>query len=1005
MSNKTAAQLYIDSPASASSGPDLFHIWQGGIQKVIQKGSLGASAGEPGFIALAGALGGTPTAPTALGYASAAALAGTLSGLVPTTRMVNGHALTADVSLSKADVGMGSADNTADANKPLSTADIAALAGKQTNVTVQDEGVGIGTAGTWDTLNVVGAGATLARVGNTVTVTVPGAGSATITVNEGGAQVSGAITTLDFGAGFDILESPAGKANITMDLTEYVAGGALPVVGGGTGAATALAARASLGVAIGSDVQAFNANLATIVGLTPANDDVLQRKAGAWANRTIAQLATDLAAVGQTVITEATTARVLGATDANKVIRCTNAGATTVTVGTAFSGLGCRIVRAGAGSVTVVASGTTINANSLGSAGLVVDNQYSSVDLVPSGVANTFELVGNVGSFFEGVEDTIAAMFAAGTHTNITFVYDDANNKISATVTGTGGDASTNTSASVDSEIALFSSTTGKLLKRATGTGIPVLASGVMGVITGADGDVIQRKAGVYGNRTMVQLAADLAQVAPLVTVESTTARTLAAIDNNTIIRCTNAGATTITVPTAFSGYSCVVVRAGTGTVTLAASGTTLNAASLVLNSPYLTAAVLPTGVANTFDVVGSTGDIDSSEEAITAAGTTAIGGTVSRNVSITGNTGITSFGTAAAGIRRQCRLTGSPTLTHNATSLILPAGGANISGAVGDAFSALSLGSGNWVVERYQRANGGTVTGGGGGTVTASAGALTANALVLGAGTIDTKVAAGIITDGTSVLTLGVAGTSVGGVDFKNATSGTVSLRPPTGALGSVTATLPLGGTLATLAGTEAFTNKTYNGNTFTAGTGVLTIAAAKTLTVNNTITMAGTDATTMTYPSTSQTIAGLSAVQTFSAKINQIAAIPASADDTYEGTAITGRNAAATLTIWQTVYMTSAGTWGVADANGAGTYPCRGLVTAGVASGAAAVVLDDGVARHDAWTWTIGGDIYMSGTAGALTQTAPAVSGDKVQRIGYALSATSIRVNIGQAEYLTMT
>lgn len=35
--------------------------------------------------------------------------------------------------------------------------------------------------------------------------------------------------------------------------------------------------------------------LITISGLTPSNDDILQRKAGAWTNRTIAQLKTDLA--------------------------------------------------------------------------------------------------------------------------------------------------------------------------------------------------------------------------------------------------------------------------------------------------------------------------------------------------------------------------------------------------------------------------------------------------------------------------------------------------------------------------------------------------------------------------------------------------------------------------------------------------------------------------------------------------------------------------------------
>lgn len=77
-------------------------------------------------------------------------------------------------------------------------------------------------------------------------------------------------------------------------------------------------------------------------------------------------------------------------------------------------------------------------------------------------------------------------------------------------------------------------------------------------------------------------------------------------------------------------------------------------------------------------------------------------------------------------------------------------------------------------------------------GTVTNTGGNLTANSVVLGAGTVDTKVVAGIISDGTSKLTLGVAGTSAGGIDFKNATSGTITVAPPTGALGTRTLTLP---------------------------------------------------------------------------------------------------------------------------------------------------------------------------------------------------------------------
>lgn len=85
-----------------------------------------------------------------------------------------------------------------------------------------------------------------------------------------------------------------------------------------------------------------------------------------------------------------------------------------------------------------------------------------------------------------------------------------------------------------------------------------------------------------------------------------------------------------------------------------------------------------------------------------------------------------------------------------------------------------------------------------------ASSGALTSNALVLGGGAgAAPKVAAGLTTDGTSVLTLGVAGTSVGAVAFKNATSGTITLQPVTGALGTVTLSLPA--TTGTLALTSA--------------------------------------------------------------------------------------------------------------------------------------------------------------------------------------------------------
>jgi len=98
------------------------------------------------------------------------------------------------------------------------------------------------------------------------------------------------------------------------------------------------------------------------------------------------------------------------------------------------------------------------------------------------------------------------------------------------------------------------------------------------------------------------------------------------------------------------------------------------------------------------------------------------------------------------------------------------------------------------------------TTLGAGTGTVTNNGGALTSNAIILGAGGNDSKVAAGFTTDGTSKVILGVAGTSVGSVDFKNATSGTITMQPVTGALGTVTLSLPATtGTVALEAGNVA--------------------------------------------------------------------------------------------------------------------------------------------------------------------------------------------------------
>lgn len=169
-----------------------------------------------------------------------------------------------------------------------------------------------------------------------------------------------------------------------------------------------------------------------------------------------------------------------------------------------------------------------------------------------------------------------------------------------------------------------------------------------------------------------------------------------------------------------------------------------------------------------------------------------------------------------------------------------------------------------------------------GAGTVTNTGGSLTANAIVLGAGTNDTKVVTGITTDGVSVLNLGVNATTIGKVKMFGNTSGDVTIQPTAAAGTATVQTLPATtGTLVNRVTTGngvsatntdgalaftlgAITPSTVNGNTITTGTGTLTLGAGKTLTVSNTLTFTGTDTNSFAFPSGSSTVMTLASTDT---------------------------------------------------------------------------------------------------------------------------------------------
>jgi hypothetical protein len=97
-----------------------------------------------------------------------------------------------------------------------------------------------------------------------------------------------------------------------------------------------------------------------------------------------------------------------------------------------------------------------------------------------------------------------------------------------------GGDASTNTATSVDSEVALFSGTGGKTLKRATGSGIAKLTSGVLSTGT----------AGIdYTSPTSTETMTNKTLTAPVISATTTSAGTAAKLTSGTVMTTAEAGA------------------------------------------------------------------------------------------------------------------------------------------------------------------------------------------------------------------------------------------------------------------------------------------------------------------------------------------------------------------------------------------------------------------------------------------------------------------------------
>jgi hypothetical protein len=92
--------------------------------------------------------------------------------------------------------------------------------------------------------------------------------------------------------------------------------------------------------------------------------------------------------------------------------------------------------------------------------------------------------------------------------------------------------------------------------------------------------------------------------------------------------------------------------------------------------------------------------------------------------------------------------------------------------------------------------------------------------------------------------------------------------------------------------------------------------------------------------------------------------------------------------------VYFNSDGKWWKTDADAAATAgPVRVAMSCGsYAADAAGVFLLRGFAELSTWSGTVGAPLYVSGTAGQFTLTAPSTSGQTVRIVAYCHDVTTI-------------
>jgi len=217
----------------------------------------------------------------------------------------------------------------------------------------------------------------------------------------------------------------------------------LAIADGGTGASTAANARTNLGLVIGTDVQAYNGNLQSISTLGTAADKIAYTTGvDTWAEA-------DITAAGRAILDDADAA----------------AQRTTLGLGT--------IATQAASNVTITGGSVTgITDLAIADGGTGASTKTAAFDAL-SPTTTKGDLIVNDG--------TNNITFPVGTDEYVLTADSTAPSGLRWEAAGGAGSGDvTGPASSVDSEVALFSGTTGKVIKRATGSGFAKLTSGVL---------------------------------------------------------------------------------------------------------------------------------------------------------------------------------------------------------------------------------------------------------------------------------------------------------------------------------------------------------------------------------------------------------------------------------------------------------------------------------------------------------------------------------------------